>query len=824
MERHPPLRLARLLFAALAAVTLAGQILEVEQAAELPQMAMALREARVISIQSGGAPERAGLARGDEILAVGGVALSRGRDALSLLKGLRPGVETTLSVLRAGERLELAYRPDPPDRLDILWRFAVGGVGIVTLLIGAIVFLKNPRPLTLLFGALCLAFGYLVHPPFVPPATGWLVARKALLVAATCCLPSLLVHFFLAFPLRHPWLERHARSVGLLYAPGFALCVPALASLLGAPAARGAEALALPLNAGATLLWVVGVGAAATLFVQAYRHARTRTARRKVRVILWGTMLGTLPVALMLGLRALWPGFTFPGDRLAVLAIILVPLSFGYAIVRHGIFDLTLIVRRSLAFSLLAALLGSLYLVLQTALGGWLPELAAGSPLWLSFLSLSIVGLLLLPAYRGLLRLLEQRDGAGRRAREESIYEFGRALRGLLERGPLVRLISDSIAEGLGARQLAYFERSPRGELCASYLCGVPAAGVGRWRLSGVLAGRLQRLSGPLDRGDLDTELPFGYLAAADQEVLDALDAHLLVPLRAGPELKGCLLVGGPAYADSYTAEDRRLAEVLAAEGGMALENALLHERALEEERLRRDVDLARDLQERLLPTRLPQLDSLEVTGFSIPCQGVGGDYYDCFLTPRGELLLAIGDVSGKGVPGAILMANLQGLVRVEGMRDEPPPRIVERINRQICDMEKPERFVTFCLARVDPASGQVAYCNAGHPGPLLVRAEGAIEELQTGGLPLGIGRLAAYEGAPARLRSGDLLLLYTDGITERERPSGEQFGRERLLALARSGRRLSVRALQETILGEVREFAATPLDDDTTLLLVKML
>ncbi|MBM3318681.1 MAG: SpoIIE family protein phosphatase, partial [Candidatus Eisenbacteria bacterium] len=780
MERLPLLRLARWLFAALAAGTLAGQILELERAAEIPRASMTLRDSRVVVVLPGGAAERAGLLPGDRILAVGGEPLSRGGEALPLLQRLAPGREATLLVRRGGETRELPYRPDPPQRGDILWRFAVGGVGIVTLLIGVVVFLKNPRPLTFTFGAICYAMGALVQPPFVPWLTGLLVARKALLMAATLFVPPLLVHLFLAFPLRHPWLDRRGRRVGLLYAPSLALLALALWALARIPP-DAADPLgpASLLGPSATILWIAGVGAAITLFAVAYRRARSRASRGRVRAILWGTILGTLPIAAMLAVRAVRPALAIPGDRLAVLAVILIPLSFGYAIVRHGIFDLSLLVRRSLALSLLAALLACLYFVLQMALGELLPGLAAASPLWLPFLSLCAVGLLLPPTYRGLERLLESRAGAGR-PRDELIYEFGVALRGMLGRGPLVRLISESVAEALGASRVACFEPARGGGLRAAYLCGVPPEALAPWPLSAALVQRLRSHARPLDRGELDTELPFGYLSPADQAALDALDAHLLVPLRAGEQFRGCLLVGRPAYGESFTAADRRLAETLAAEGSLALENSLLHERAMEEERLRGDVELARDLQERLLPTRMPQLDSLEAAGFSVPCQGVGGDYYDCFLTPRGELLLAIGDVSGKGVPGAILMANLQGLVKVEGVRDEPPARIVERINRQICEMEKPERFVTFCLARVDPRGGEVTYCNAGHPSMLLARGDGTIEELSVGGLPLGIRADAAYDGAAARLGAGDLLLLYTDGVTERTRPGGEQFGAER--------------------------------------------
>jgi sigma-B regulation protein RsbU (phosphoserine phosphatase) len=219
----------------------------------------------------------------------------------------------------------------------------------------------------------------------------------------------------------------------------------------------------------------------------------------------------------------------------------------------------------------------------------------------------------------------------------------------------------------------------------------------------------------------------------------------------------------------------------------------------------------------------MPEIESLEISGFSIPARGVGGDYYDCFKTHWNEVVMAIGDVSGKWVSGAILMANLQALVKSACTRRDPPAEIVASINRRLCEMNKPDRYITFCLARIDPLTGVLSYCNAGHPSLLLIRAGGNVEELEQGGLPLGIRSHAVYAGGSTIMRAGDILLLYTDGITERQR--GESmFGEERLREIVRRHKRLSARAVQETVLAAVRDFAPTPLDDDTTLLLIKML
>jgi len=548
-----------------------------------------------------------------------------------------------------------------------------------------------------------------------------------------------------------------------------------------------------------------------------------------VRVILWGTILGTLPLVILVAVFHLWPSAALPGIRLAALSVVLIPLSFGYAIVRHGLFDATLILRRSLAFSALGIFLVLAYFAVQLVLGSLLPPPQSTSPMTISFISLIVAALLFLPAQRGIQTLLSGVVGDAQSGRGDILHEFGRALRASPHRVQLVRVITESISEALGVQRAAYFERDERGVYEAGFLCGLPTAMLSRYRFSTSLSRQLGRLESPIDWGDLETDLPFGYLSPGDEGILAACGTELVIPLRAGAALNDLVLIGGPLHGESLTSRDRGLAETMADEGSIALAHALLHERASEEKHLQYEMDIARKLQERLLPKNLPQIESLEISGFSIPCRGVGGDYYDCFRTPTGQLVLAIGDASGKGVPGAILMANLQALVKTEGLRALPPWDIVQRINRRLCEMRTPERYVTFCLARVDPLTGTLAYCNAGHPSPLLARANGDIEELTDGGLPLGIRSQATYEGGETIMRSGDVLLFHTDGINERHRAVSngagwEEFGYQRLRELLQGGRRWSVGALQRSILREVRQFSPTPLDDDTTLLLVKML
>ncbi len=830
MGRHPAHAFAssRGLLGVLVLLTAAGQVLEAERAPDIPSLSMSLRDNVVVSVLPGGAAARAGIHEGDLITAVEGRAATATRSAGRILGHYGAGDTVQVDLRRASlaggppEDLRIAFVPTKPQRIEVLWRLALAGVGITTLMIGFLVFSKKPRQLTLIFAGICYGMGYLFHPPYVPLDPVLQGLRNVLMDAVTVLIPPLLIHLFLLFPFRHPILERRPLLPLLLYAPSVLLLALVQSVRLVRPDPATGHLLAAISQLAATLLWVAGCAVALWLFVRSYVRAQTETARAQVRVALWGTVLGLFPLSLVLLLRLLWPTLSVPGDRLSVLATVLVPLSFGYAIVRHGIFDATHIVRRSLVLTGGGGLILLVYFGTQLLLQSFLEPIPI-STLWISFISMLLAALLFW-AIRGHLRaLLKRVAGEERREQQQLLYDLGQALRGVTDRGDLVRAVASFLREALRSDRVAYFEWIDRDTLEATYVDGVEAERLDRFRFSRNLTHALDGIAGPVDRGDLEMDLPFGYLSPSDQRVLAALDTDIVVPVRVAQQRFGVLSVGQQTLGDPFSAEDLQLAETIAAEGAVAMENAALHDRLRRQDLLRHEVARAGDLQRRLLPTELPVVDSFEISGFSIPAQGVGGDYYDCFRTKWGEILLAIGDASGKSVSGAILMANLHGLVKSEAQRSEPPQEIVARINRRVCEMRKPDRYVTFCLARVDPLTGTLAYCNAGHPGLMLVRVDGRIEELSQGGLPLGIQAEAAYDGGSTFMRAGDVLLAYTDGITERERGE-EMFGEERLREIARTHRRMSAQALQQTILAAVQGFSSTPLDDDTTLLLVKML
>jgi serine phosphatase RsbU (regulator of sigma subunit)/pSer/pThr/pTyr-binding forkhead associated (FHA) protein len=283
----------------------------------------------------------------------------------------------------------------------------------------------------------------------------------------------------------------------------------------------------------------------------------------------------------------------------------------------------------------------------------------------------------------------------------------------------------------------------------------------------------------------------------------------------------GLVYVDKIQHAHAFTEDDLRVLTALANVAAAKIENVRLLEESLEKRRMEEDMRMAAEIQNGLLPRQAPEVQGWDVAGSNRPCRTVGGDYYD-FAVERGRLLLALGDVSGKGTGAALLMTVLRAAVRAH-WTDPGLAEAVGRINRTVCQNVPSSKYVTFFLATLDPASGRLDYVNAGHNPPILVRAEGTVEKLAAGGLVLGIFESVIYEGGAVVMEPGDMLVIYSDGVTETWDPDGEEFGEDKLVALAVEDRAKSADDLQNAILCEIERFEqGARATDDRTLLVLK--
>ena len=245
---------------------------------------------------------------------------------------------------------------------------------------------------------------------------------------------------------------------------------------------------------------------------------------------------------------------------------------------------------------------------------------------------------------------------------------------------------------------------------------------------------------------------------------------------------------------------------------------------AAEHELQGRELQQAREIQQSLLPKEIPQVPGFEIDGAWEPARVVGGDYYDVIKLSATKLGICIADVVGKSVSAALLMANVQATVRAFATESTSPSALCGRVNSVLCANIATGKFVTLFYAVLDAERGLLQYTNAGHLLPILVQADGEVRELRNGGAVIGVFPEWKYEDSVVQLRPGDRLLLFTDGITEAGLAGGEEFGEQRLVAGARRYADKSTAELKSGLLADVKQFCASQLRDDATLIVISAL
>ncbi|MBX3279543.1 MAG: PP2C family protein-serine/threonine phosphatase [Acidobacteria bacterium] len=305
--------------------------------------------------------------------------------------------------------------------------------------------------------------------------------------------------------------------------------------------------------------------------------------------------------------------------------------------------------------------------------------------------------------------------------------------------------------------------------------------------------------------------------------------AELVLVMRSGDAPIGLLALGPRPGGLPFTASDMEFGAALAAQAGVAFENSWYFRETVERKRLEQELSLAASIQENLFPAALPRLAGCELAARNRPARQCGGDYYDTLpvaaSTDRHPHLLCVADVSGKGLPASLLMSNIQATLRALLGRIPTLTELAAHTNELLYATTPSNKYVTAVLVQIDPVRGNIRYVNAGHTDCLLLRADGEAVWIQATGTPLGLIPGMPYSEGSLELHPGDVLALYSDGVTEAQDEQEDEYGEQRLADFLRPIAHESAETIVDRIFAEIDRFAgAAPQYDDITLLVLKRL
>jgi len=794
------------------------------------------------SVAPAGPASQAGLQTGDRIVAINGNAVRSPKPYTTVTVGGSPGDQAILQVQSLGTATTRSVvvglvQPDAQPRTAAQWvvHQLLSSFPLPFVLVAVpLLFLRiddRAAWLTAICFAGLVASAPIEHMTGIMPA-GVSNFTLAYMVAFFPLAPASMYWLFATFPTqspldsRIPWLK-YGMSIAAA-----AIAIPTACAVLVTgsmdPLWPVLDRLArsevrLPLNS----YFFVGYGLALIALLGNSFRAPTAEARRKTRVMVWGTVAGMLPwfvLQAIVAYRHTSPyQLPFWAWATAVIAMFLMPLSFAYAVVKHRVLEIPVLLRRSARYLLVQR--GFLILMLAIGLAATLvlahsftkhfpASAGAAIPVGVAFGMVLVGG-----GTWAQRRISTQVD----RAFFRNAYDTRQILEDLVEKTRTVRtleqlseLLKANLTEALHPTFLLnYFEERGRFVLRSS---GDAVSAPAVLPESSLLA----------DEAFLN-ETPVEVTPRVGDNSFLQLHAECLVPIagREGQRL-GLLVLGPRMSEESYSREDKRLLAVIANQAGNTLENIRLGEEIAErmeaDKRSAHEIELARQVQRKLFPQHPPRLASLDYAGDCVQARVVGGDYYDFLELAPGLLGLALADISGKGFPAALLMANLQANLRGQySLARDDLAGLLQSVNRLFYESTEPNHYATMFFGRYDERHRVLQYVNCGHNPALVLRADNSVEWLASTATVMGLFPDWSCNISERQLNSGDIFLLYTDGLTEAASPEEEEFGEDRLCEALIRNRDLPAASLLQALLTTVRQFSPGEPGDDMTAVVAKV-
>ena len=763
------------------------------------------------------------VAPGDKIYAVDGEVI-RNVNHFKFLVFSNTELSPQVYTLMRGDSLYQARVmciPQPKDKLNR--KFALMVVGFTFILVGFIVIMRRPDILGLLFAVNFNIFSFLLTERPVTSISLLHITGELAYDLLFIFLPALFLHFSLLYPGRTITVgTRRSRLIRLLYIPPAVIFIMTFVLALFSYSGSDASVAIGIIEAFITIYWALYFILIIVAFIRTY-VASDKAQRVKFRIVVIGLVLGFAPFSIVMTVKQFVPEVLLSNAHMSAIFLSFIPISFAYSILKHGAMDLGIVLRKGVSFLMLTILLVGLYFVLVNVLGDRFGNLLGVPRSFVTMIAIILLALMFAPARAVVQLTVDKLFYGSRKVFRDKVVEFNRSIQYMISFDEVAAFVTTEIKDIFESTSIYLFMKDEGGNytLRRSYpheqripLTSFPPDTA----LIGLM--KLKRIPQMIEF--FDTLWMRNNLDRISRELIDLSNASVAAPLMEQQELFGFVLVGPKHSGKPYTISDAEVLELLGERSAAALRNIELYRDSLAKQKLEEELSLAAEIQRRLLPDSPPKLKESELIGALKTSMEVGGDFYDFVELPSGKIGIAVADVSGKGIPASMLMTTLQASFRAEASTEKSPADILSSLNNSLYERSDQSKFATFFYASYDDMTKILHYANGGSFPPIVLGADGRIGRLQRGGTIIGISEDSSYHEGIVKLKPGDLVAVFTDGIIDQEDPSGQHFGEASLIEFLRNNLHLSLNDIIEKLFATLIAFGHKKLKDDMTLVLIR--
>ena len=777
----------------------------------------------ITGVVKGGVTDKAGIADGDTLIKINGIAFTTSAGAQVIIDSLNAGDFATYTVKRGTSIIDANVEMAKIFDVRFLALFLLG-FGFCA--VGYIVVMTKPQGqiqrIFARYGIFALLLFSLLTPNLVvgrDPQWKILLINYSFIISRVIG-QALFIIFFFYFPVRKNVL-RHRWIKPLVYACSIA----SVAAILFVVKDTTATIL-ITISVILTPFIFFGIGL--IVFVHSYFRNVEPNRRIQLRPILLGIAVGLSSILFISIMSGIDPFAIFLNPVLVspILFIIAVPLAFGYSIFRYGLMDLDLIIQRSLIYGAVTATLAAIYVSFVFGIGSVLGVLMGKSDSKiLSAVAFVVIAFVFDPVKRRVQESIDKIFYRERRDYQKALLEFSQELPRQMNLQQILSSVVQRISNTMHVEKVAVLVFNPDKECIyvnhniAAEFCSFTESPDGFIAL-------LRETKTPQSFALLEEEPDTVSINESDRTKIIQSGIVLSIPMVLKDRFIGAMNVGPKLSGKIYSQEDIDLLSTVASQAAIAIENARLHRSEIEKQKIEEELNLARKIQEGLLPKSNPKIAGLDIAGISLPAQTVGGDYFDYIPLGEQQLLVIVADVSGKGMSASLYMSKVQGMVQLAAQMYHTPKDILINVNKRLYDGMERKSFITMVIALFDMEKREVRICRAGHH-KVLLRTNETVESLPAKGIGLGLERGPLFESELEErcqpVLPNQFYVFYSDGLTETMNSQNDEFGEERIAQIISHAHNTSAADLQQMIIAAITQFqGAAEQHDDMTLVVVK--